>query len=167
MPSNKLRVSLGCGNRSHGLIGIDRRPFKPVDYILDVEKDLLPFDNDSVEYIEAIHLFEHLTPEGLFHCVDECWRVLEPLGYLHIAVPKAGTPAYYAHPDHKIQFIEDTFAFWQVPAEGRDAHGYLKYFWHVQIVEDECSWDQIVVNQYPNKIGGRWNFVPIVLLENQ
>lgn len=147
-----MNVDLGCGMRKvPGWIGIDIRPFRGVDFVLDLERDKLPFEDDTIDSFKAIHLFEHFTPEGLFWCIEECWRCLRPTGRFYISVPKAGTPAWYVHPDHKIHFIEDTFAFFQVPAEGKDPHGYLKHFWHVAVLD---AWEQeIKVYMYPNKKG--------------
>lgn len=152
-----MKVDLGCGKRKRqGFIGIDIRKFKGVDFVLDLEKADLPFPDDFVDLIVADHLFEHFTPDGLFHCIDECWRVLKPKGFLYVKVPKAGTKAFYLHPDHKIQFIEDTFGFFQVPA-GKDPHGYLKYFWHINILKSENP-EAIRVRMYPNKKGGKFKY---------
>ena len=147
------RVDLGCGMRKkQGAIGIDSRPYVGVDHVLDIGKDRLPFEDNSVLEIYSIHVFEHLYPEELFFCMAECFRIIHPDGRLHIEVPKAGTPAYYIHPDHKIQYVEDSFGFFQVPAEGVDPHGYLTGFWHVDVDMSPTRFMQhIHVNMYPNK----------------
>lgn len=152
MGETVIRVELGCGmKKPDGYIGIDIRPYKCVDYVLDLGKDRLPFDNDSVDEFRAQHLFEHFTSNGLFWCVEECWRCLKPSGELKIAVPKAGTPGWFLNPDHKIHFVKDTFSFFQVPAGGVDPHGYLKHFWHVSVLD---AWEEeIRVIMYPNKRG--------------
>lgn len=148
-----LRVDLGCGLvKQEGWVGIDLRPFKGVDYVLNLEREVFPFGDSSVDEFKAGHLFEHFTPEGLFWCVEECWRCLKPTGQFLISVPKAGTRAWYAHPDHRIHFTEDTFGFFQVPAEGKDPHGYLKHFWHVSILETPNP-EEVRVLMYPNKKG--------------
>jgi len=163
--SKIVRVDLGCGKRKpKGYIGIDIRKFKGVDYVLDLGKDPLPFKNDSVDIIRALHLFEHFYPHELFHCIEECWRVLKPKGHIHIEVPKAGTHAYYINPDHKIQFVEDTFGFFQVPgnSERIDPHGYLKGFWHVCVLETPHK-EHILVDMYPNKRNGRFDYVEVAI----
>ncbi len=146
-----MNISLGCGKtKPIGWIGIDKRSFPDVDYVLDIGKNPLPFQDNSVNEIRAIHLFEHLTPDELFFSVDECWRVLKPTGLLHIEVPKAGTSAFYAHPDHKIHFMKYTFAFFQVPPDGIDHHGYIKHFWKIQLLKDfNQQKDIIYINMYP------------------
>jgi len=175
MQSNNIKISvdLGCGmrkavgNSSEWWYGVDIRPFKDVDFVLNIGKDKLPFEDDFVDFIRAIHLFEHLYPEELFFAVEECWRVLKPTGCLHVEVPKAGTNAYYIHPDHKIQFMKDTFGFFQVPGneEHVDPNGYLKGFWHVEVLENGNP-EAITVEMYPNKPGGKYPYVEVFTIDN-
>lgn len=54
--------------------------------IHDLRKGL-PFGNDSVSYIYASHLLEHLTIQDALHLIAECYRVLKPNGVLLIIVP--------------------------------------------------------------------------------
>lgn len=150
-----MKLDIGCGMRkADGWVGIDIRQYKGVDHVLNIGKDPYPFEDDTFDEIKAIHVLEHLYPEELFHCVEECWRVCKPSGFFYIEVPKAMTPAYFAHPDHKIQFTRDTFAFFQVPAD-TDWHGYLKGFWHVGAEEKPQA---IHVTMYPNKEGGKFPY---------
>jgi SAM-dependent methyltransferase len=157
----EIKLDIGCGLRKfEGFIGIDSRKQPGVDVVMNVELDPLPYKVDTVDEIRAYHVFEHLRPEGLFHLLDECGRVLKPTGLLNVEVPRWGTPAYLINPDHKIGFVEDTFGFFQVPADGMDAHGYLKHFWHVQI--NKCDNPEAInVTLYPNKPGGKFPHVKI------
>lgn len=146
-----------ASDKNHIVHGIDIRPFEGVDYVLNVGKEKLPFKTSSIDQIRSIHLYEHLHPDELFFSIDECWRVLKPTGKLHIEVPKAMTDAYFIHPDHKIQFIENTFSFFQVPSDGKDAHGYIKHFWHVGILPDAPE-QAVHVDLYPNKPNGTFDY---------
>lgn len=155
----KKRVILGCGfSKSAGTIGIDIRPFKNVDYVLDIEKDKLPFKDSSIDRIDACHIFEHLG-DGFLFCIDECFRILKPKGILHIDVPCFPDKGSLIHPDHKRFFIPDTFGFFHVPSNGIDVHGYLKGFWH--IVKIESTDENIVCEMSPNKPGGRFPYKKI------
>jgi len=161
-----FNVELGCGMKrpidspNEHWVGVDIRKFPGVDYVLNVGRDKLPFKDNSVDKISASHLLEHLYPEELFFCVDECWRVLKPKGVFRISVPKAETRAWFIHPDHKIHFVEDTFGFFQVPAEGKDPHGYLNGFWHVSVLKSPNP-EVIDVEMYPNKPNGRFDYVEV------
>jgi SAM-dependent methyltransferase len=130
----KLMVDLGAGLRCRpGWVGIDRVLYPGIIHVLDLEHHYLPFQPGAVDAFRASHLFEHLSPEGLFHLLNECWKALKPSGYLFASVPRGDTPAFYVHPGHRIHFVEDTFAFFQVPSGGIDPHGALSHFWHVSI----------------------------------
>jgi len=159
-----VRINLGCGNiKEDGWVGIDIRKFPAVDYVLNIGKEKLPFANNSVEEIDADHLFEHFYPEELFFCIEECFRVLKPKGHILIKVPKGDSSAFYVHPDHKIHFVKDTFSFFQVPADGKDILGYLKGFWHVTINKNENP-HAISATLYPNKPDGTYEYKEVKLL---
>jgi len=158
-------VILGCGyTKPKGAIGIDIRPFKCADYILDIEKDPLPFKNNSIDTIEASHIFEHLG-DGFFFCIDECFRVLKPKGILRISVPNFRGKGALIHPDHKRFFIPDTFGFFHVPSKGIDMHGYLKGFWH--IVHIESTRENIICEMSPNKLRGLFRYKRVRRLDEE
>lgn len=59
------KIELGCGSHKRtGFFGIDIAPSPAVDLVLDIERDKLPFPNDSVDYIYSSHAFEHLEAPG-------------------------------------------------------------------------------------------------------
>jgi len=152
-------VVLGCGFvKSPGTIGIDIRPFKGVDYVLDIEKDHLPFKDNSIDKIKAIHIFEHLG-DGFLFCMEECWRVLKPKGILCIDVPNFPDKEAIMHPDHKRFFIPETFSFFHVPVQGIDQHGYLKGFWHIYSIRHTKR--NINCELTPNKPKGIYPYVKI------
>lgn len=73
-----LRLDLGCGgNKKPGTIGLDYC-YVPgvVDHVLNIQTDILPFPDRSVEYVHSSHTLEHLTdPIHLFQevsrvCID-------------------------------------------------------------------------------------------------
>ncbi len=158
MKKPEIKVSLGCGMRCpKGFIGIDIRKYRDVKYVMNIGREKLPFKDNSVDYIESIHLYEHFYAEELFFSIEECFRVLKPTGILRIEVPLFCdddgriTKAYVVHPDHKQHFARDTFGFWQVPADV-DRNGYNKGFFHLEFVPNGNP-EAISVNFYPNKIG--------------
>ena len=67
----------------------------------------LPFQNGDISSILAFHVFEHLTPEGLFHCLRECERVLQPGGTLTVCVPHYLGRMAYNDATHRILFSSD------------------------------------------------------------
>jgi SAM-dependent methyltransferase len=68
-----------------GYINLDKFPGKGVDVVCDLEEGKLPFDDESVDYINADQVFEHI-----FHwerLMPEMFRVLKPGAIARIAVP--------------------------------------------------------------------------------
>ena len=159
------RVELGAGMRTpEGSIGIDIRPFKGIDYVLDIGKDPLPFRSGTIDEIHADNLYEHLTADQLFFSMDECFRVLKPMGFLYIKVPIYGTQAWLIHPDHKMHWNRNMVGFFEVPDnEGHiDPHGYLKGFWHHEFIEDENKPEESLwFKMYPNKPNGRFPYFKV------
>jgi hypothetical protein len=59
------KVELGCGsNKRKGFYGIDVAAGPGVDLVLDIERNPLPFPNDSISHIYSSHTFEHLEAPG-------------------------------------------------------------------------------------------------------
>ena len=94
------KVNIGCGEDfSEDLIGIDMYDYGQ-QHILDVEKDPLPFDDDSIDKILANHSVEHFRDcQFIF---NEAWRVLRKGGEFEIKVPNfmwqgAHKPVHFQH----------------------------------------------------------------------
>ena len=62
-----MKIDIGCGNhKREGFIGVDIAPGENVDYVLDIEKERLPFDDDSVDHVFSNHTFEHIwSPQNI------------------------------------------------------------------------------------------------------
>lgn len=56
-----MRIDIGCGaNKREGFIGIDIAPAPGVDHVIDIERQPLPFEDGSVDYVFSNHAFEHI-----------------------------------------------------------------------------------------------------------
>ncbi|GGM71842.1 hypothetical protein GCM10012275_47930 [Longimycelium tulufanense] len=79
-------LDLGCGATKQypSNIGVDRRRTSAVDLVADIG-DGLPFIDESVDRIFAVHVLEHLV--DFVEIVDECHRVLCRGGVLHVLGP--------------------------------------------------------------------------------
>jgi SAM-dependent methyltransferase len=62
-----MKIDIGCGNhKREGFIGIDIAPGEQVDYVIDIERAPLPFENDSVDHVFSNHTFEHIyAPQNI------------------------------------------------------------------------------------------------------
>lgn len=96
-----MKINLGAGNtRIPDFINIDYDANSNPDYALDIEKDRLPFDDNTVECVIAHHILEHLG-EGYFHCLQELYRVCKDGAIIDIRVPHPRHDCYLADPTHR------------------------------------------------------------------
>jgi len=117
-----IRLDLGCGRNKYrkSFIGIDISPDVGADIVLDLEKDRLPFDDESVEDIHTSHTLEHISGEGQIHLMNECWRVLKwaddsfgsGQGKMWIEVPHKNCDLAWQDPTHKWFFVDSSFKFY-------------------------------------------------------
>lgn len=96
-----MKINLGAGNsKIPDFINIDYDEKSNPDYCLDIEKDKLPFEDNSVECVVAHHILEHLG-EGYFHCLQELYRVCKNGAVIDIRVPHPRHDCYLADPTHR------------------------------------------------------------------
>lgn len=73
------KLNIGCG-------GNILEGFQNHDLDVDICKPL-PWENDSVDFILAEHVFEHVPGPDAFRFLKECRRILKPGGVLRLCVP--------------------------------------------------------------------------------
>lgn len=94
-----MKIDLGSGyKRSDDFIRLDIDPITNPDYVVDLEKDDLPFEDSTVDEVRAWHILEHLGP-GYFHLLQELYRVCKPNALIDIQVP---------HFNHEVQKNDPT-----------------------------------------------------------
>jgi predicted SAM-dependent methyltransferase len=104
-----LKLNLGCGpNLKSGWINVDLN--RETELQLDLRRDL-PFNEGSVSLVYSEHFFEHIDyPGDAMAFLRECYRVLEPLGVMSMAIPDTewairsyltADPKYYAVANEK------------------------------------------------------------------
>lgn len=82
----KVKINLGCGHDySKDLIGLDIADYGQQYKGFDMEKDKLPFESNSVDYILANHSLEHIW--DVQNIMNETWRVLKKGCDFEIRVP--------------------------------------------------------------------------------
>jgi SAM-dependent methyltransferase len=102
-----LRLDLGCGRRKkEGTLGIDIEPLPDVDYVLDLESEPLPFNDQSVAYVFSSNFLEHLEDPG--RLFEEISRVCVDGAWLELVTPYGGSnPGFVL--GHKTFFTEDIY----------------------------------------------------------
>jgi SAM-dependent methyltransferase len=106
-----LVLHLGCGNRRKAdAVNVDAAAGPAVDLVLDVDDHPWPWADGTVDEVHALHLFEHVVdPVGF---MVDAWRVLRPLGLLHLEVPHWKSRNAYTDPTHRRYCTEETWLYW-------------------------------------------------------
>lgn len=103
-----------------------------VQYVVDIEHERLPFEDNSIEEIAAENVLEHLFE--LIHPMNEFHRVLKPDGFLIGNVPIAGSKESYMDPTHRRFFIPETFDYFCGVGEAKPERPYHPRYadYHIQ-----------------------------------
>ena len=81
-----LKLNLGCGMYyKPNYVNIDKYDESVADKTLDITK--LPYENESVDEIEASHIIEHFDIIKLPYLLAEWLRVFKPGGVIYIETP--------------------------------------------------------------------------------
>jgi predicted SAM-dependent methyltransferase len=121
------KIDLGCGpNKQSGYLGVDHSPWSGVDFIIDIEKQSLPFADSTVTHVFSSHCLEHLKdPERFFR---EIARVSQDGAAVEIWTPYAFSNGAFIfshlqflnedHYAHMCLLFQDTYkdmtgAFWK------------------------------------------------------
>jgi SAM-dependent methyltransferase len=116
LPNGKVRLNLGSGrDYRRGFVNIDNSPHIKKDMNFDLDKYPYPFEDNSVDFVLAMAVMEHLSDIMAF--MEEMHRILKPGGRLRFRVPLAFTHIDSKDPTHKQHFTPDTFT--QFTREGK------------------------------------------------
>jgi predicted SAM-dependent methyltransferase len=96
-----MKINIGSGDRNYeGYIKIDYDLKNNPDYLLNLETQKLPFEDNSVDVVMAHHILEHLG-EGYFYCLQELYRVCKHGAIIDIHVPHHRHNYFYDDPTHR------------------------------------------------------------------
>ncbi len=108
----KIRLNIGAGQTYiPGYVNIDIS--SKADITLDLGKDILPFEDGSVDLIFSYHTLEHV-PDYLF-ALSEIHRVIKHGGLFLVGLPYVTLTEYHlVNPYHLHNFNEFSFDFFDV-----------------------------------------------------
>ena len=96
-----MKLNLGSGlKRYDGYLNVDYDPLVNPDYIVDIEKGDLPFEDNSVDAVIAHHILEHIG-ENFLHFMQELYRVCKDGAIIDIEVPHHRHENFFGDPTHK------------------------------------------------------------------
>lgn len=104
-----IKLDLGCGsNKKEGYIGVDFIAFEGVDVVADLTQRW-PFEDNSIDEVNASHIIEHFTASQRIHFVNELYRVLKKGSKATIISPHWASCRAYGDPTHQWPPISE---FW-------------------------------------------------------
>lgn len=96
-----MKINIGAGaTRYNGFVNCDHSSLFNPEYVFDLETDVFPFEDNSVDEVIAYHVLEHLG-EGYFHCLQELYRVCKKDAIIKIRVPHFLNENMYHDPTHR------------------------------------------------------------------
>ena len=113
-----MKLNLGSGQaKIEGYINIDNRPEMNPDLVHDLT-ERFPFQDNSVEYVRAFDVLEHIPPSKVIFVIEEIWRVLKPGCIFESHTPDAqyGQGAFQ-DPGHISFWVENSWLYYS-----QDAH---------------------------------------------
>jgi len=131
---DKIKLNIGGGKGHPNLLGwkvVDLRDSAGI--ILDISKEPLPFQDNSVDIIYTSHTLEHIYVQDLPFVLSEFYRVLKPkIGLLRIVIPDINKACKaYVNGDFKF-FKESTLTVYD---EKAPIGGYLmSWFYSISSV---------------------------------
>jgi SAM-dependent methyltransferase len=101
-----MKLNIGAGyQKNDGYTGVDIRPISDIQ--LDIEKEVWPWADDSIEEIVSEHVVEHI--HSLPDFLNNCHRVLKPGGQLLILTPHPLCEFFWGDPTHIRGYTPNTF----------------------------------------------------------
>jgi predicted SAM-dependent methyltransferase len=83
-----LKLNLGCHCfKLQGFVNIDIDPKVQPDIVMDLKELTNRFSPDSVDFINAGHILEHMPYEDSLKLIDDCFHILKPCSSLLVIVP--------------------------------------------------------------------------------
>ncbi len=107
MTQKKLNVGCGKDIRS-GWINLDAHQLPGVDIVHDIEKEPLPFEDNTFDFVLCRNILEHIE---YIPVMKELHRIMKSGGSLIIRVPHFTSRRNFDDPTHKKMFSIRTFDY--------------------------------------------------------
>ena len=142
-PVDGVCVQLGAGKYGRpDWITVDRIAFPGITKVADLN-ERWPFEDDSVDFIDASHILEHLT--SIIHSMNEAWRVLKVGGVIDIIVPSTDGRGAFQDPTHITFWNKNSFLYYsQNTPEYRTLYPEIKCSFRIRVGDTAPSSDKIV-----------------------
>jgi SAM-dependent methyltransferase len=96
-----MKINLGSGSkRIPDYLNVDIDAGSNPDYVVNLETDKLPFEDNTIDAVIAHHVLEHLG-EGFLNCIKELYRVCKHGTVIDIRVPHPRHDTFLIDPTHR------------------------------------------------------------------
>lgn len=132
---NGQRIHLGAGTAAKyhkDYINVDFIDGPDIDVVHNLNVYPWPFEDECAKEIRAIDLIEHLPTHigdmpSLLLFIEECHRILKPLGQIYMQTPHWQSKNLWIDPTHVRGFDERSFDYFDPNTDlGRDYGYYSK-----------------------------------------
>ena len=144
-----MKLNIGSGDKKFdGFLNVDDDPHVSPDYLINLD-DVnlkLPFEDDSVEEIKAIHVLEHIG-DGFIRLMQELYRVGKDGCIIDIVAPNEYHAVFYGDPTHKRPINVNIFH-----TLSKSQKGYLarKYEVNFEVVDNSFNYDSMYIPMMQN-----------------
>lgn len=115
------KLNLGCGKTyMMGYINCDKNPDVQADHYFDMENDIWPFEDNSIDEVNCDRVLEFLG-DGYFHALKELYRVCKNNALLSISFTHHMHNDFFMDPYHKrpitvqgLQLLSSEFNKWVI-----------------------------------------------------
>lgn len=128
-----MRLNLGCGrDYREGWVNVDHPKAQTKhDAPWDMDSQMSPFGDDSVEHSEGSHVLEHLHHP--LHFMEQLWLATKPGGTARFLLPYGSSDDAWEDPTHVRPWFINSFAPFAAPYYWRADYGY-KGDWQPKLV---------------------------------
>lgn len=115
-----MKLNIGSGSKRYsGYLNLDMDAGSNPDFVVDLEKDIFPFDDDTVDSVIAHHVLEHMG-DGFFHCIKELYRICKHGTIIDVRVPHPRHDTFLIDPTHKRPIYPHTLDMFSKTRNKRD-----------------------------------------------
>lgn len=143
-PVDGVCVQLGAGKYPIGpqWLTVDIQPLPHITHVADLN-GRWPFEDDSVDFIDASNILEHLKDP--IHSMNEAWRILKVGGVIDIVVPSTDGRGAFQDPTHITFWNKNSFLYYSHDHPGyRTLYPEIKCSFDIRIGDTRPSPDKII-----------------------
>jgi SAM-dependent methyltransferase len=108
-----MKIDFGCGPRKkEGFLGVDQYAMEGVDVVLNIGVDPWPWEDGTVEEVNASHFLEHLPAHQRAHFMNEAYRVMKDGAKATIVTPHWASNRAYGDFNHALPPVAEMFYYY-------------------------------------------------------